>query len=58
MIDTRSFMIAAYTVATAIYLAYFASLWARARRVREKILIQSEAKDRRPGASNSSRRSE
>ncbi len=42
MIDTRSFMIAAYTVASAIYLAYFASLWLRARRVREKIAVLRE----------------
>jgi hypothetical protein len=35
MIDTRGDMIAAYTVATVIYLAYIASLWVRGRRLRQ-----------------------
>ena len=42
MIDTRAFMIAAYIVATVIYLAYFASLWLRARRVRDKLAVLRE----------------
>jgi hypothetical protein len=37
-------MIAAYTVATLIYSAYFVSLWVRARRVREKLAVLSESR--------------
>lgn len=37
MIDTRRDMIAAYVVATAIYLAYSISLWLRDRRLRARL---------------------
>ena len=37
MIDTTSYMVAAYIVATAIYLAYSISLWVRGRRYREQL---------------------
>jgi hypothetical protein len=37
MIDTRSHMIAAYCVATAIYIAYSISLWVRGRRYRRQL---------------------
>jgi hypothetical protein len=46
MIDTRSYMVAAYTVATLIYITYFASLWVRSRRVSEKIAALSEETNR------------
>jgi hypothetical protein len=37
MIDTTRDMTAAYIVATAIYVAYSISLWARARRYRREL---------------------
>lgn len=43
MIDTKSFMEAAYTVATVIYVAYMLSLWNRARRVNRALDEQAEA---------------
>ncbi len=34
MIDTKSYMIAAYIAASVIYIGYIASLWVRARKYR------------------------
>lgn len=42
MIDTKPFMIAAYCVATVIYVAYLASLWTRARRLRQKLDVLTD----------------
>jgi hypothetical protein len=37
MIDTRPNMIAAYIIATVIYVGYSISLWVRARRYRNEL---------------------
>lgn len=37
MIDSRSYMVAGYVAATVIYVAYVATLWARARRLRRRL---------------------
>ena len=37
MIDTTSYMTAAYVIATAIYVVYSISLWSRQRRYRKQL---------------------
>jgi hypothetical protein len=37
MIETHSYMVAGYVAATVIYLAYFATLWIRGRRLRKRL---------------------
>ena len=44
MIDTKSYMVGAYTVATIIYVAYMVSLWSRARRVIRNVAVAVEEK--------------
>jgi len=55
MIDTKSFMVGAYTVASVIYLVYMISLWNRARRVSRDLEVALESKNRASGAGDSSR---
>jgi hypothetical protein len=55
MIDTKSFMVGAYTVATVIYVVYMISLWNRARRVSRNLEVALESKNRSAGAGDSSR---
>jgi hypothetical protein len=37
MIETHAYMVAGYVAATVIYLAYIATLWIRARRLRRRL---------------------
>ncbi|HEY4217070.1 MAG TPA: hypothetical protein VGM67_08030 [Gemmatimonadaceae bacterium] len=46
MIDTKSFMVGAYTVATVIYVLYMLSLWNRARRVSKALDSAGARNDR------------
>jgi hypothetical protein len=55
MIDTKSYMVGAYTVATAIYLTYVTSLWNRARRTSRNLAVALEAKDRAGAERDASR---
>ena len=46
MIDTKSFMVGAYTVASVIYVIYVVSLWNRARRVSKALESAGVRNDR------------